>query len=121
MTILFGGEGMSTFEKPKPEVLPISEPKGQGGKTTNIPSTEEITVKSIVEQWLKDHGYDGLCTDHCGCLVGDLMPCGDDGTLSIICRPGYKCRGKCRECEKYMDECEACGDENAWGVWTERV
>jgi hypothetical protein len=35
------------------------------------------TVKSIVERWLKENGYDGLYTGNgeCGCRLGDLIPC----------------------------------------------
>lgn len=36
-----------------------------------------MTVKDIVEKWLKDNGYDGLACSFCGCKVGDLMPCGE--------------------------------------------
>jgi hypothetical protein len=51
----------------------------------------------IVEAWLKGNGYDGLCTEDCGCLVGDLMPCGEFGTK---CEAGYKrpCPGP-EDCE----------------------
>lgn len=33
------------------------------------------TVKDIVAEWLRDHGYDGLYFDDCGCPLRDLMPC----------------------------------------------
>jgi len=35
------------------------------------------TVYEIVELWLKENGYDGLCDsdEECGCLAGDLAPC----------------------------------------------
>lgn len=33
------------------------------------------TVKSIMEVWLRENHYDGLCGDDCGCGVEDLMPC----------------------------------------------
>jgi len=54
------------------------------------PSDEPLMeVKDIVADWLKRHGYDGL-TDgggQCGCLVDDLMPCGEMGRH---CVAGYK-------------------------------
>jgi len=45
------------------------------------------TVKEIVEQYLEANGYDGLWLDDCGCRLGDLFPCGMEGTDD--CRPGY--------------------------------
>lgn len=49
-----------------------------------------MTVSDIVEAYLREHGYDGLCNPdlECGCLLGDLMPC-----LSCDvndCQPGYR-------------------------------
>ena len=46
-----------------------------------------MDVKQIVTEWLKEHGYDGLYNDDCGCVLDDLMPCEDccDG-----CEAGYK-------------------------------
>lgn len=46
-----------------------------------------MTAKEIVAKYLTDNGYDGLCTELCGCLTEDLAPCGcgvDD------CVPGYR-------------------------------
>jgi hypothetical protein len=34
-----------------------------------------MTIKEIVESWLKEHKYDGLWNEDCGCQIGDLMPC----------------------------------------------
>ena len=37
-----------------------------------------ITIKDIVELFLEDHGYDGLCNqdpEHCSCTLDDLMVC----------------------------------------------
>ena len=42
-----------------------------------------MTVKEIVGEWLKTHGYDGLCTTNCGCGMDDLIPC---------------CYGHCEHC-----------------------
>jgi len=47
-----------------------------------------MTVLDIVNEYLKQHGYDGLChpeTD-CGCRISDLAPCCD---CIAQCRPGY--------------------------------
>lgn len=46
-----------------------------------------ITVLDIVEQWLREHGYDGLYNEDCGCTVDDLAPCCTD---TLHCRAGYK-------------------------------
>ena len=47
-----------------------------------------MTVKEIVEKYLKDNGFDGLYQDDiCGCLSNDLAPCCES---FITCCPGYK-------------------------------
>lgn len=54
------------------------------------------TAKDIVEKYLLDNGYDGLYSDYgCGCLIGDLTPCGGESLSG--CRPGYKTRCDCGE------------------------
>lgn len=46
-----------------------------------------MTVLDIVEQYLKDNGYDGLCDDdECGCVLGDLAPC---CSYFSECMPAY--------------------------------
>ncbi|MEO5367875.1 MAG: hypothetical protein H7831_16245 [Magnetococcus sp. WYHC-3] len=51
----------------------------------------EITVKWIVEKFLKEQGCDSLYdeTSDCGCSLGNLMPC--DSPVDR-CRPGYLCK-----------------------------
>ena len=34
------------------------------------------TVKEILIEWLKEHEYDGLFYEDCGCAGNDLMVCG---------------------------------------------
>lgn len=34
-----------------------------------------MTIREIIEKYLKDNGLDGLCGDECGCKTGDLFPC----------------------------------------------
>jgi hypothetical protein len=46
-----------------------------------------MTVKQILEEWLKARGYDGLCNAHCGCKLDNLIPCGE---CFDDCEPGYK-------------------------------
>ena len=45
-----------------------------------------MNVKQIVESWLRNHKYDGLCNKECGCRMGDLAPCGE---ISEECVAGY--------------------------------
>ena len=45
------------------------------------------TVEQILSEYLKKHGYDGLCRDECGCDLDHLAPCMD---YCLDCRPGYK-------------------------------
>ena len=52
-----------------------------------------MTVREIIAGWLKEHGYDGLCsTDYppygCGCDIDDLSPC--DCFDNSHCVPAYK-------------------------------
>lgn len=52
----------------------------------------EMTVKEIITEYLKEHGFDGLRVDHCTCELADLMPCvglGLEEDISV-CEPGYK-------------------------------
>ena len=54
-------------------------------------------VREIVADWLKEHGYEGLYRECCGCKVDALMPCDEPGP---DCRPGVvvPCPGP-RDCE----------------------
>ena len=44
-------------------------------------------VRDILKAWLKEHGYDGLYNEECGCEVDDLSP-GD--CMTTHCTAGYK-------------------------------
>ena len=48
-----------------------------------------MNVKEIVQKYLQENGYDGLCDEwhECGCQINDLMPCGE---YCGDCIPGYK-------------------------------
>jgi len=51
-----------------------------------------MTVKEIVENWLKENGYDGLLDDcdDCECKLADgsiMSHCDEDGCGD--CEPGY--------------------------------
>ena len=56
-----------------------------------------MTAIGIIAEYLKAHGYDGLCNpdQECGCGLGDLAPC--DGVGSE-CQPAY--RHLCDACPK---------------------
>jgi len=47
-----------------------------------------MTVIEIVLKYLNDNGYDGLCSECCGCGKDDLSPCNCDDVLA--CSPAYK-------------------------------
>jgi len=76
--------------------------EGERAKEDNIKLIERIKYlegdtlpdslcHKALSEWLFNHGYDGLYNPDqgcaCGCLVDDLMPCGE-GYQS--CNPGYK-------------------------------
>jgi hypothetical protein len=69
-----------------------------------------MTVKQIVAEWLKEHGYDGLynwghyCGCECGCKLDDLMPCGEGFSN---CQAGV--RIKCSDC--MMANCDRRGND----------
>ena len=69
-----------------------------------IKEEKPSNVKEIVEAYLKENGYQGLCTnadDGCSCKRGDLFPC--SGEWALECVPGY--RTICKECARH-GECE---------------
>lgn len=57
-----------------------------------------MTVKDIVEKYLKDNKFDGLYSSFgdCGCQLDDLMPCCSEGIEQ--CEPGYKTKCNPEEC-----------------------
>ena len=46
-----------------------------------------MSVKEILERYLHDHGYDGLCGCECGCSLAELITC-DEWDISQY-TPGY--------------------------------
>ena len=60
-----------------------------------------MTLKEIAAEWLKEHGYEGLYSEYCGCKIDDLMPCGEPDTE---CEPGHivPCPGP-EKCNAYGD------------------
>lgn len=74
-----------------------------------------MTVQEIVENFLKENGYGGLCNPEgaCGCELDDMMPCGDG---SWDCEPAYRIKKDSKECNAWRrqledpDNNELCGD-----------
>jgi len=48
-----------------------------------------ITAREIITEWLNNNGYDGLFNidGECGCIIGDLIPCGEDPSS---CEAGHQ-------------------------------
>ena len=63
-------------------------PSAPGPRESAEPAEEPENVLEIVRGWLKEHGYDGLCRDECGCGLDDLAPC--DCAPYGDCKPAYK-------------------------------
>lgn len=40
----------------------------------------------IIKNYLEKNGFDGLCSNECGCLLPDIVPCCSDFSK---CIPGY--------------------------------
>ena len=63
-----------------------------------------MTVKDIIEKYLKENGYDGLAGDECGCGMDDgLAPC--ESCNIFECVPAYRatCDGKPSEDDEGHD------------------
>ena len=66
---------------------------------------QQITVKDIISEYLKDNGYDGLYNPDydCGCSREDTAPC--FGGIPGECIPAYYNENKHRyETEKNKEE-----------------
>jgi hypothetical protein len=50
-------------------------------------TAKKTTVLEIVTDYLREHGYDGLCGDECGCGLDNFCLC---GSLGMDCEPAYK-------------------------------
>jgi len=69
-----------------------------------------MEVLDIIKDWLKEHGCDGLCGEECGCLLDDLMPCGEGSTE---CQAGYK--WMCDICQ--LEECQGKTENHLEELW----
>ena len=63
------------------------------------------TIREIVRDWLREHGYDGLYYEDCGCSVepDQIMVCGEP---SDGCRAGVR-RKDCSGCTLLEAGCYA--------------
>jgi len=58
-------------------------------ESVSDPRPEPPNIATIVAEWLRANGYDGLCIPgECGCEIDDLMPCGSPN--ECCCMAGYK-------------------------------
>lgn len=55
---------------------------------------KSLDLNEMVIKYLKDNGFDGLCSDECGCTLDDLFPC---ETPSADCCGGYSHPEKAKE------------------------
>lgn len=55
--------------------------------------SKKKTVRDIITDYLTSNGYDGLCSENCGCGIDCLAPCGN---IRMNCQPAYK--QICTEC-----------------------
>ena len=50
-----------------------------------------MTIKDIIQNWLRDNNFDGLCNQDCGCGINDIMPCVVNHCLVLCdCVPAKK-------------------------------
>lgn len=54
-----------------------------------------LSVKEVMKKWLANRGYQGLCSEDCGCDIDDLFPCGE---YCGACRAAY--RFECERCDR---------------------
>jgi hypothetical protein len=55
--------------------------------------------REIIEKYLRDNGYAGLCAEECGCGLDDFMPC--SGEWQLDCKPAYAVKCPKDKCENY--------------------
>ena len=63
------------------------------------------SIKDVILEYMKEHGYTGLVGDGCGCGIDNIGIC--ENSISE-CEFGYACTPDCDRCEC---ECESRGEE----------
>jgi hypothetical protein len=71
-----------------------------------------MNVREIIQSWLKDNGYDGLCNPdmECGCGLGDDFPC---EFVTCDCEPAVKIGDMYWRANK-KDGCEPLTCDDCW-------
>jgi hypothetical protein len=64
-----------------------------------------MTVEEIIKKYLVDNGFDGLCTNECGCFTDNLILCGGYNPAFSECVPGHA------YVMNQGDTCEGCADK----------
>lgn len=68
-------------------------------------------LQTYIAEKLEEDGYDGLCSEGCGCGLDDFMPCGESNRECVVARAVTctwdedKAEGpeiSCGECEGHM-------------------
>ncbi len=72
-----------------------------------------MNAKEILAQELAERGYDGLCSDDCGCELADPAPC-EEGFSD--CEAGYKRKMTEQEAGEY----DTCMWQGSWMMTTEK-
>lgn len=57
------------------------------------------SVIEIIQEYLKAHGFDGLCNDDCGCGARDLSP---GNCLTDDCQAAYEVPCDCGDHDCHM-------------------
>ena len=52
-----------------------------------------MTLKQIVQKYLKENNFAGLCNDECGCGKDDLFPCDEpkEDCMAAMFKPCENC------------------------------
>lgn len=69
-----------------------------------------MNLKQIVQKYLEENNYAGLCSGECGCSKDDLFPCDMPGNdcMAALWKP-------CNDCNRDPGECY--GDGNSKGCF----
>lgn len=64
---------------------------------------KSIEVIDIIEEYLYENKYDGLCNEGCGCSKDNLAPCGE---IQGDCMPAYKWICDPENCNQPGENCD---------------
>ena len=62
-----------------------------------------MNIKEIVEQYLRDNGYTGLCGFECGCGLDNLMPCNAPDISECVAAYKHTIDCNCDICVRYRE------------------